>query len=334
MAHQFDSGLFVNADLHREWHGLGNVIATAPKTTHEAMQLAGMDWEIKESPVITIPAPGAKPILVEGWKTLTRSDNNQILHVAKDTWTPVQNSDAFSFFDPFIQDGDASISAAVSLQGGKRIAITAKLKDGIADVGKDDPVEAYLLLFNSHDGTLCLGIKYTNIRVVCHNTLAANLHGINAGRVKGEMEWMPKYVKLRHTSSIHNNLDAVREALDLSKRGFKYTIEEYKAMAKKDLSVELFRQYLTNTFAADIPEGKTIQDLRCYDAIAANFENGVGSDLAGKTLWGAYNAVTEWTSHQRGGDSIDDVRNRLNSLWFGTSEKTNQAAHAAALAMI
>lgn len=338
MAHQFDSGLFVNSDLHREWHGLGNVIATAPKTTAEAMQLAGMNWTVDESPVITMPAAGAKPILVPGWKCLTRSDNKEVLHVAKDSWTPVQNHEAFGWFDPFIQDGDASISAAVSLQGGKRIAITAKLKDGIGDVGTNDPIEAYLLLFNSHDGTLCLGIKYTNIRVVCHNTLSANLNGMRANSIAGggDMEWAAKYVKLRHTSSIHENLNAVQNAIDLSKRGFKYTLEEYRAMAKVDLTTELFRKYLTSVFEADIPKDKTIEDLRCYDPIAKNFESGVGSDIAGKTLWGAYNAVTEWTSHQRGGaeNDIEATRNRLNSLWFGASEKTNAIAHQAALAMI
>jgi Domain of unknown function (DUF932) len=64
-------------------------------------------------------------------------------------------------------------------------------------------------------------------------------------------------------------------------------------------------------------------------AIARNFESGVGADIAGKTLWGAYNAVTEWTSHQRGGaeNDIEATRNRLNSLWFGASEKTNAIAH-------
>ena len=336
MAHQFDSGMFVNSTLNQEWHGLGTVVATAPQTTQEAMQIAAMDWQVQESPVITFGDSDAGPALVEGWKVLRRSDNQKTLHVCRDSWTPVQNSEAFEWFDPIIADGDAEISAAVSLQEGKRIAITAKIKDGISDVVSGDPIEAYLLLFNSHDGTLSLGVKFTNVRVVCANTLAMALQG-ERRNISDEMTWNGKTARIKHTRSIHANLEAVRDALDMQRRSFHYTIEEYRAMAKVDLSAAAFDKYLTTVFAKQLEGDRPVHDLRQYEQIVHNFESGLGMDIKGVhgTLWGAYNAVTEWTSHQRSqSDDVDSVRDRLNSLWFGSSAQINEQAHSAALALV
>jgi phage/plasmid-like protein (TIGR03299 family) len=340
MAHQFDSGLFVNSNLNKEWHGLGRVVATAPKTTLETMQLAGMDWTVEESPVITIGEGDQAPSLVDGWKVLRRSDNGATMHVCRDSWTPVQNREAFSWFDPIIADGDAEISAAVSLCEGKRIAITAKIKDGIADVVSGDPVEAYLLLYNSHDGTLSLGVKFTNTRVVCANTLAVALYG-ERGNFAGDMTWNGKSAKIKHTKTIHANLEAVRDALDIQRRSFRYTIDQYRAMSKVDLSAAAFDKYLGQVFEKQLIDGdkkKQVTEMRQYERLIQNFESGVGMDLKGTrgTLWGAYNAITEWTTHQRGNsaDDIEAVRDRLNSLWFGSASQINETAHTVAMAMV
>lgn len=335
MAHQFDSGLFVNADLTKEWHGLGTVIAEAPKTTSETMALAGMDWAVEESPVITFGDGDTTPALVAGWKVLRRSDTKNTLHVCRDSWTPVQNVDAFAWFDPIIADGDVEISSAVSLQEGRRVAITARIKDSTAEVVKGDPVEAFLLLYNSHDGTLALGVKFTNTRVVCSNTLAIAMRG-DRGSFSGDMTWDGKLAKIRHTKSIHANLDAVRDAIDIQRRSFRYSIEEYKAMASVDLSVKAFDDYLKTVFAKQLAGDRNVQDLRQYEKLVQNFESGVGTDITEVrgTLWAAYNAVTEWTTHQRSGSDIEAARDRLNSLWFGSSAQINESAHAAALALV
>jgi phage/plasmid-like protein (TIGR03299 family) len=243
MAHEFDSGLFVNSSLTKEWHGLGRVVATAPRTTAEAMRLAGMDWQVNELPVISMGADD-EPFLVDGWKTLQRSDNGKILHVCRDTWTPVQNSEAFSWFDPFIQDGDVEISAAVSLREGRRIAITAKIKGEIDEVVSGDPIEAFLLLFNAHDGSLSLGVKFTNIRVVCANTLAMNLYG-EKKTIRDDMTWNGKTARVKHTTSIKANMEAVRDALDIQRRAFRYSIEQYRAMAQVQLTSTSFDSYLS-----------------------------------------------------------------------------------------
>lgn len=340
MPHQFDSGLFVNSRLNKEWHGLGTVVAEAPRTTAEAMRLAGMDWSVEESPVITVASEG-EPTAVEGWKVLRRSDTKTVLHVCRDSWTPVQNSVAFEWFDPIIADGDVEISAAVSLQGGKRTAITVKIKGGIEDVVKGDPVEAFLLLYNSHDGTLSLGIKFTRVRTVCANTLELALREKESVPLWDQLkplQWNGKHARIRHTKSILTELDAVRDALDIQRRTFRYSVEEYRAMSKVDLSAEAFDRYLSAVFRKQLEGDRKVSSLRQYEQLVQNFEGGIGMDIKGVrgTLWGAYNAITQWTTHQRGGGSseIEAARSRLNSLWFGSGAQINQTAHDAALTFL
>ena len=340
MSHQFDSGMFVNSKLNQEWHGLGTVVAEAPKTTAEAMQLAGMDWTVEESPVITYGSNDTAPSLVPGWKVLRRSDNNAVLHVCRESWTPVQNADAFAWFDPFIADGDVELSAAVSLQGGKRIAITARIKDGIADVVSGDPVEAFLLHFNSHNGSLCVGMKFTPIRTVCANTLEQALYGDKAQAGTEDLTWNAKTARIRHTKAVHENMDVVRDAIDIQRRAFRYSIEEYRAMAKIDMSVGAFDRYVASVFSKQLEGKREVTDLKQYEQLIQNFESGVGTDIKGVpgTLWCAYNAVTEWTTHQRAAaeddQNLDKMRDRLNSLWFGSAAQINEVAHKSAMALV
>ena len=65
------------------------------------------------------------------------------------------------------------------------------------------------------------------------------------------------------------------------------------------------------------------------ETITNLFENGAGQHLksAKGTMWGAYNAVTEYLTHEYG--NSDDKR--LYNNWFGSSLRTNDQALKVAL---
>ena len=345
MAHQFDSGLFVK---DAAWHGLGNVVETAPETTDEALRLAGMDWTVEEQPMVTFGADGI-PQALDGWKALKRSDNGSILHVAREDYTIVQNHQAFGFFDELLTDGSCELSAAVALNEGKRVAITANIKAERAEVVPGDEVFSKLVLFNAHDGSLALGVMFTATRVVCANTLAIAVNEAKRAKFKQGDDLAvaadQRVIRLRHTKNIHENLGIVKDAINLSARRFDLTLQQYKAMASAKMSDDLFKAYLNKVFAAELAanatgtdETRTIESMRCYDQLTANFQAGIGSDIAGVrgTVWQGYQAVTEYLTHQKASNTTDETetaRNRLNSLWFGTSAKTTERAHLEALAL-
>jgi hypothetical protein len=71
------------------------------------------------------------------------------------------------------------------------LELTAKLPKEIV-IGKDGPIENYLVLCSSHDGSMAITAFYTPVRVVCQNTLNAAFNN-NTNRV---------YIK--HTQNVKN----------------------------------------------------------------------------------------------------------------------------------
>ena len=155
------------------WHGLGRRLAE-PATAEEAIQGAKLDWEVAKVPLYA--AGNARMFPVDGKFGIVRkdkwdSDDCKVLGVVSQQYTPLQNREAFTFFDPIVGDGAAICYHTAGVLGdGQRIWILAKLPDSIT-VRNGDISDKFLLLTNSHDGESAVQMKFTPIRVVCQNTL-------------------------------------------------------------------------------------------------------------------------------------------------------------------
>ena len=311
MSHEFESGFTVGQGA---WHGLATVLDNPPSTA-QAIEEAGLNWMVKEQPLYTDLGKGLSPIPTH--KSLVRSTDHQLLGIVSQQYQPLQNHDAFSWFDFLLHDGNISLETAGSLKQGKRVWILAKIKNSATDIIKDDAVEPYLLLSNSHDGSSAIWIKFTPIRVVCQNTLSWALSkrqsDLNASRA----------FRIRHQGDIQGKLNQARLALDFARQRFAIATEEYKAMAGVNLNQQDLDLYLSLVLDTDTP-----QSSRAYSQLIANFEQGCGNK--GQTLWDAYNGVTEWLDHQRGNSDSK----RLESTWFGNSAKTRSLAHQSALEFV
>jgi phage/plasmid-like protein (TIGR03299 family) len=310
MAHQFESGFFV---AQGAWHGLGTVL-DHPPTTARAIALAGLDWQVNEQAIYTQSLHGLSSVSTH--KSLVRSSDYQLLGIVSQQYQPLQNQDAFSWFDFLLHDGDVSLEAAGSLKQGKKVWILAKVNGLTTDILHDDAVEPYLLLSNSHDGSTAIWIQFTPIRVVCSNTLSYALSRSENDRLSN------RAFRIRHQGNLQAKLSQAQLALDFARQRFALATQEYQAMARYRLNQAALDLYLSEILNTETP-----QTTRAYPQIVANFLEGRGNK--GRTLWDAYNGVTEWLDHQRGSDA-----NRLDSSWFGASSKTRQLAHHTALSLI
>jgi hypothetical protein len=84
----------------------------------------------------------------------------------------VQNEEAFRFVDQLL-GSSLHFETAGSLHGGRRVWVLATLPDHI-EVG-GDAVRPYVLLMNSHDGSTAVIAATTPVRVICQNTLYADV---------------------------------------------------------------------------------------------------------------------------------------------------------------
>jgi phage/plasmid-like protein (TIGR03299 family) len=316
MSHEVEGMMFVGAT---PWHGLG-VRVQRGVTTDDAIRCAGLDWHVATKPLVTRDGDE-----VPAMATYRQSDA-AILGVVGPEYTPVQNADAFRFFDPFIASGEASYETAGSLRGGRRVWILARLNrpSSVIVARADDTVEKFVLLSNSHDGSLAVRVGYTPVRVVCSNTLAL-AHGDGGGRL----------IRLRHTGNVLANLTAVREAMNLADAQFEVTADQYRWLATRDINSADLRRYVDVVFSAprvtDDCTAQASERGRLFNRIAPLFEGGRGNDLPGVrgTWWAAYNAATEYLGYQRG-RSQDG---RVDSLWFGDGAKLNRRALDTAMRM-
>lgn len=265
-----------------------------------------------------------------------RTDHNIPLGVVKGKYTPVQNKEAFQFFDDAVGSGKALWQTAGCFGYGERIFVSAKLPSNI--FVKGDPVDNYLVFTNSHDGGGGVKILFTPIRVICKNTLTAAIRTST------------NYVSFRHTASVHSNIQLAHEVLGICDKrrqeleeaynilaGIKVTDEEVMAyIAKNTLSVgendnlldagNSYKELCYRNNGAYEDSGISMRKLNVISNTWDYYNSGIGQKEIQGTAWGAVNAITGYYSN------IDNAKDdkRFDSLVFGDKSRKIQSAFAMA----
>ena len=154
------------------WAGLGTTIDHAP-TSEEAIQVAGLDWNVIQEPVYTFDQK-----VVPGFRVNIRDRDRRVLGMVTERYHVIQNHEAFAFTDNLLGEG-VTYETAGSLASGKRVWMLARLED--RDI-TDEIISPYLVFTNSHDGTKSVQVAITPVRVICQNTL-------NLALKKAERSW-------------------------------------------------------------------------------------------------------------------------------------------------
>ncbi len=318
------------------WHGLGHRL-DAVATSAEAIAAARMDWNVIQTPVYTaIPRIGVTNGVdgqhavatvdmknVEGQLAIVREDTDEVFSIMSDGYTPIQNTEAFEFFDALASAGEAIYHTAGSLKGGRRVWILAKLPGDLA-ITDTDVLEKYILLVNSHDGSRAFTVQQTPVRVVCQNTMNVALAGNETG------------FKAKHTSGIMKRVNDARELLGLSEAYFEMFMRGVERLVDAKMSEGQMYDFSRKVLGID-PEA-TADEIRepattALLTLPALYVSGQGNQ--GETAWDAFNAVTEYVDHVRPiGRAMDtymersaDVQDkRLDAAWFGTGKMLKQGA--------
>lgn len=139
-----------------------DTVALNSKTTQEALKQSGLDFDVIQLPIIAQDQHNQLDIdlpMVANCRIL--NSKTHVLGVVGKDYSLLQNRDAFKVFDPFFENGLATIESAGCLYSGKKTFIQAKINDIQTDVVKNDTLLLYLLLANSHDGSLAVYYGFT-----------------------------------------------------------------------------------------------------------------------------------------------------------------------------
>jgi phage/plasmid-like protein (TIGR03299 family) len=312
MAHMIDTttGAAAMAYVGRTpWHGLGAQLQPGA-SIEEWTAAARLGYTVLESPVL-YESPASTEL--QRWplrKVLHRSDTGAPLAVVSDGYRVVQPGEVMDFFRRLGELGGFELETAGALSDGRRVWALARVSDG-ADIVDGDTVRPYLLFGTSYDGTMATVAKFTDIRVVCNNTVVRAL-----GEGNGS-------VRVLHSERF--DADEVRLQLGIVASSWERFLVQSRALAGVPMSgteADEFVKALLEPYHSGRLE---IQDTRAYKRVLQLFNGAaIGADIPGVagTRWAMLNAVTQLVDHERGrSDST-----RLESAWFGTGAAMKQRA--------
>ena len=321
------------------WHRLGLVL-DKPPTMAEAIIQAGLDWEVTMADVQAVlerpfgeeelkhivEAPKFKAICRDGRYQAGIPKEPQLYAIVTDRYRPLQNKDAFDFFQPMVDRGLVTLETAGSLKMGKIIWVLAKLADDLVvgqirnKAGKmvDDQIGQYLLVYNIHDGKTAARIAFTPIRVVCYNTLNVSL--------SAEIS----HYLVKHTGAVDQKVRRISVNVADVLHAYRLIGQAFQELATIQVPLQQVDDFLAHMFPVLDPTDPKSVDLAVLksEKVKANLE--AEGRIAGRTLvynrWQLLNALTGYYDHDartRGGDD-----GRLSSIWFGQGAKQKTRAFA------
>ncbi len=320
MAHEleFDTqgARFVFKTGEKPWHGLGAEI-TEPMDIPAALRLARLaDWNLSKRPLYVRDNDRQTMRKIEQAVAVYRPQDGQTVGVVGTDYEIFSNEETFLGLGSALGQMGLPVLTAGSLRSGSRTFMcfehpeTAKLPNG-------DQIKGHLLISTSHDGSLALQASDVEIVVVCSNTLSMALGGASS------------IFRIKHT---RNMRDSIAEAGRLLRKA-----EEARtiklAAAEQLLGIHLSRSAWTSFLEALVPvpvsdnpdhDRKVSFALKLRDTLDTVYLTHPTQANKVDTAWGAYNAVTFYTSHlqtRRKTDSATADENRMEALTGGREDE-------------
>lgn len=274
------------------WHGLGKRV-NRPLTAEEALEEARLDFRVVQSPAYFNDKE--IPDKVVNY----RQDNGEYLGTVGKRYSVIQNTDAFCFFDNLVEEGEAIYHTAGVLGKGEVVWILAKLPENIK-APDGNPIDKYVLLSNSHDGSKALSVAITPIRVVCQNTL--NL----------ALEKATHKISIRHSGDVKGKLREAHRVLGLTREYYEKFSKVIGKLHDVPINDEDVVSFTLKLFP-DNEEAKNktrTQNLR-HDFLGALY-NGKGQSIDNTLYWmlnGSIYYIDNFKKHS-------NSRVRLNNIVF------------------
>ena len=324
MSHEFTSGVFANGQA--AWHGLGDVIeGTMP--AREMFEQSKALFEVGKAPIAICLPDGTQIPVKKETQALYRKDSGDYLATVSAGYVPIQNERLLGFAEMLREEID--MDAVVVLAGGRKVAFTGKIRGTANEVLPGDTVHRHIVGYLGHDGKTAFGGMFTNVRVVCANTLGFAMDDANK---------TGKQFQIRHSQNDVDQIDRVLESIDMARQSFADVVDDYKAMAEVKIGTDEYRHFLERVYRnsgqlkpSEVIECKKRKLPKLMDA----WYRGIGGDIPGVkgTLWSALNAVTQVESSPRNHDD-KGARAKRHSALFGSGKAVIEVAEKEALSLV
>lgn len=305
------------------WHNLGVSVKTDDQLNWKVFaEKAKLDWEVQLNPVyerINYEHGSTIRNISDKFSVMRKHDEKH-LGVVGAQYAPIQNSELFEFFDPFVQNGLARYHTAGSLHGGKGVWVLAQIGN-LQEVVDGDMVGQFMLMSSSHNGSHALRVTPTTIRVVCANT-----NGLAVSNAQG----MKTLLHIKHTKTAQIKIAQLQEIIKPSIHDFNETIKVFRTMSS-------LQTWDPHWFLEKLWPTKNLQDKVNSNGVnnsrkqkyREKIKNNIidiynvgGMGGLSKSRYSLFNAITQYMDHEHG----RTADSRMNSAWFGNNAQIKATA--------
>ena len=289
------------------WHGLGAVL-DGVLTSEEAIKEARLTWTVEQVPVFSA---SNKHEAIPGYIANVRNDTNEVLGIVTERYCVAQNKDVFAFADDLIGNGrvKCTYETAGSLFNGRRVFMLVNMPKGRI-VG--DEYQPYLCLSNAHDGSACLQVFLTGIRVVCNNTLSAAL---NTAKRK---------ISIRHLSMMEMRKDEALKTMGAASKYF-HDLEKFASMlAGKKVNIGKVLDKLF-PFSMEMSKRQIDSNREVKDLIKNILKRKDDLQNFKGSAWGAYSAIADYRSNAQPKRKTQTYADTKMSMFLDGDSVMNQA---------
>jgi phage/plasmid-like protein (TIGR03299 family) len=299
----------------KPWHGLGAELSPG-QTLEQWREAAGLQWDALEAPVCFRPGTDGEFTRERNFadkKVIYRSDTLAGLGVVGSRYQVVQPAQVVNFYDELCDRYGYAMETMGALKDGRVIWALAKTGMGHKIQGIDE-VQAYLLLTTSFDGSSATQGKFTDVRVVCNNTLSMAMDKRGT-----------KSVSVRHNTAF----DAASVKADLGVGEIwqahmgkleKLAQTQIDPREQVDFLLKVYHDITSKSVDADKPNVE--RTMRRLSGILTQAP-GATMPTAFGTLYGLVNAVTYDVDHSPRAHSDEG---RMASAWMGAGDNLKSKA--------
>ena len=311
------------------WHRLGTVIEGVA-TAEEALGLAKLDWLVEQRELKMFDPAADGEFVIPDKVANVRKDaegNDVYLGTVGKGYSILQNRDAFGILDAVLANGQAFVETAGALREGRRVWVLCRLPEDFT-VGNEDTIRQYFLLTTAHDGTQACRMLLTPVRVVCNNTLTCALQmGADDG------------IAIKHSGDMEQKVSIAAGLLAKARDYYGNLQKVFDGFLRTRLNEREARAYFRTVYPKPTDKGKTGRSKTIWDGrqsdLWRNYNRGRGAELSRGTVWGAYNAVTEFVDHTQYEDSKRDKgEGRMASLLWGAGKQVKEQAFTLAESLV
>lgn len=283
-------------DRFLPWDNLGYDVSAYNKTS-EALEAAGMNWEVVTRPVFFEDLDGSGKVITDKL-AVVRKDTGEFLSEISARKNVINNTDAFNFIDKLTNETGGKLT---------KLGFRDNASYGIVELPEekivDDGVAPYMIIKNSFDGGTPLTVFMSPYRLACLNQVA------DAASKSKRLFKSDFYIEDEHRQEA-----VIFSILNIKKDRMAHLNSEASAMVNAKVSEADFYRIVNQLYPTDdeltLSQNKIAENNYYKEAIHEAYNQEDLANFRG-TAWGVFNAFSDFVSHTM---SYKDYKNSVNFL--------------------